>query len=56
MYPTGQTTMRDETLENLLKPACFMTRCYQQAFHYFFVIINIFIEKEIPFLVHKTEY
>ena len=29
LYPTIQNLMRDETLENPLKPACFMTRCWR---------------------------
>ena len=28
MYPPWQTKMRDNTLDNLLKPECFMTRCW----------------------------
>jgi hypothetical protein len=27
LYPTIQNLMGDETLENQLKPACFMTHC-----------------------------
>jgi hypothetical protein len=33
-YPTIQNLMRDETLANPLKPACFMTRCWRYVLYF----------------------